>query len=251
MSYEVRLEQFNGPLKKLLELIEARELDVSRVSLASVTGDFIHYVEGLGESADSLVLSDFVAVAAKLLLIKSKVLLPGLEFSEEEEADIAELEKRLGIYRAICSMNLSQMGADMSAALHIHNLWNQKKIRYSKKFLASLREGGVFYPPQRIGPESLAGAMRQIVSVLERILPSREEVQDSMVTLQEKIEELVGRLSESSRFSLNGSFKEEDKQEIVVLFLAVLHMLANRLAEVEQTEDFGEIWIRANGVVNE
>src|SRR5262245_24863161 len=99
--YEVRLEQYSGPLDKLLELIEEKKLEPTQVSLAAVTADFISYVEKLEQEkdVDPGVLADFVVVAARLLVIKSKVLLPGLELTEEEKVDIADLENRLKIYQ--------------------------------------------------------------------------------------------------------------------------------------------------------
>lgn len=254
--YEVKLEQFNGPMHKLLELIEAKEMDVTQVSLARVTGDFIAYVEQMQGEVSSIILSEFVAVASRLLLIKSKILIPNLEFSEEEEADIADLERRLKIYRELCSMNpatfktspSAELGANKSAAFYISDIWRKNSISYSRKFLSSLKDRAVFYPPENIDTKGLEEAMRRVVNALEKILPERMPVEDNIVTLQEKIEDLVSRLAKAGELTFNGSFKEEEKAEIVVLFLAVLHMLANRLASVDQGGDFGEIKVMPNEV---
>jgi len=265
MSYEVRIEQFNGPLSKLLELIEAKELDIALVSMAAVTGDFIRHVESLRAGQDNhgitpngsdpfnaggqtLVLSDFVVVASRLLLIKSKVLLPNLEFSEEEEADIADLERRLKIYRELCSMSPTKLEAGPSAAFYINKLYNEKQISYGKKFLSSLKDKAVFYPSKNITVGNLEREMARVLNALEKVLPPKEAVADNIITLQEKIEELVARLSSSGAMSLDGSFRPEDKEEVVVLFLAVLHMLANHLASVSQEVEFGKIKVVANGL---
>ncbi|PIR88185.1 MAG: hypothetical protein COU10_00540 [Candidatus Harrisonbacteria bacterium CG10_big_fil_rev_8_21_14_0_10_45_28] len=256
MSFEVRTEQFNGPMHKLLELIESKEMDVAQVSLAQVTGDFIAYVEQMNEGVSSVILSEFVVVASRLLLIKSKILIPNLEFSEEEEADIADLERRLKIYRELCSMNpatfktssSAELGVNKSAAFYISEIWNKNSISYSRRFLLSLKDRAVFYPPENTDGKMLEEAMRRVVNALEKILPERVPVEDNIVTLQEKIEDLVGRLAAAGKLTFNGSFKEEEKAEIVVLFLAVLHMLGNRLASVNQDEDFGEIKVAVNKV---
>ena len=108
--YEVKIEQFNGPLDKLLQLIEERKMEVTMVNLAAVTADFIKYVAGLGEKAEPMILADFVAVAARLLLIKSKVILPTLELTQEEEADIHDLEYRLKVYREFKVAGIHQIG---------------------------------------------------------------------------------------------------------------------------------------------
>src|SRR3989344_8157637 len=97
--FEVKSEAFNGPMAKLLELIEEKQLEITRVNLATVTADFIKYIESLGEAVMPDILSDFIVVASRLLLIKSKVLLPNLELTQDEEGDILDLEHRLRIYR--------------------------------------------------------------------------------------------------------------------------------------------------------
>jgi len=114
--------------------------------------------------------------------------------------------------------------------------------------LSSLKDRAVFYPPENTDGKMLEEAMRRVVNALEKILPERVPVEDNIVTLQEKIEDLVGRLAAAGKLTFNGSFKEEEKAEIVVLFLAVLHMLGNRLASVNQDEDFGEIKVAVNKV---
>jgi segregation and condensation protein A len=119
--YEVRLDQFSGPMEKLLELIESQKLEITQVSLAAVTGDFIKHVESLGERAEPTILADFVVVASRLLLIKSKTLLPNLELTEEEQGDIVDLELRLKLYQEF-----------KVASGHIRAMWDQNAIAYSR-----------------------------------------------------------------------------------------------------------------------
>src|SRR5262245_8487868 len=94
MDYALRLQQYEGPLEKLLELIEERKLDVNEISLAEVTDDFLKYLEQLPAVAPAL-LADFLTIGSRLVLIKSKSLLPELPLSAEEESDIKDLERRL------------------------------------------------------------------------------------------------------------------------------------------------------------
>jgi segregation and condensation protein A len=116
MNYELKLEQYSGPLEKLLELIEERKLEVTEISLGQVTEDFLRHLNDLKAKTGALqegdpvehsvrahlrLLVDFIIVASRLILIKSKSLLPGLELSGEEEADIKDLERRLFIYKEL------------------------------------------------------------------------------------------------------------------------------------------------------
>jgi len=100
MKYEVRLEKFNGPLDRLLELIEARQLEITQINLAEVTGDFLKYIESLGSEAGVDVFADFLVVAGKLILIKSKALLPNLDLTEEEKFLLLESDVGEGIFFA-------------------------------------------------------------------------------------------------------------------------------------------------------
>jgi len=95
---ENREKIFEGPLDLLLDLIERQKLKITEVSLAEVADQFLAYLE----KADNIELgqlADFLAVASKLILIKSKALLPMLELTEEEEEDIEELKWRLEEYK--------------------------------------------------------------------------------------------------------------------------------------------------------
>ena len=99
MLYELKLETYQGPLDKLLELVEGKKLEITKISLADVTADFLNFLKKLeSEGANHSLIADFLVVASKLILIKSKVLLPALTLSEEEESDIHDLEARLKIY---------------------------------------------------------------------------------------------------------------------------------------------------------
>ncbi len=238
--FEVRQEAFNGPLYKLLELIEEQKLEITTVNLAKVTEDFIHYIQGLGETIDSAVLSDFIVVAARLLVIKSKVLLPSLELSQEEEGDILDLEQRLKIYREFSAKGGSASGGK-SAAQHIVELWNRNQIGYGRPLLASLGEQSFFYPSKQITTARLENAMVSLFAVLQGLIPEIKHVKMTVITLQEKIAELTQRLTQASTITMKGRASKEEKQEIIVLFLAVLHMLAARTLQVEQTDMFSDI----------
>lgn len=236
--FEVKSEAFNGPMAKLLELIEEKQLEITRVNLATVTADFIKYIESLGEAVMPDILSDFIVVAARLLLIKSKVLLPNLELTGEEEGDILDLERRLQIYREF-----------KSASQHIKNLWDKNQAAHSRPLLSSLGEKSFFYPSKQITQERLVSAMESLFAVLKGLIPETKGVRMTVVTLQEKIAELTRRLTEAANVTVKGKFNKEQRGEIIVMFLAVLHMLANRLAEVEQNDAFGDIVVKKQELV--
>ncbi len=228
-------------MEKLLELIEEQKLEVTQVSLASVTADFIKYVEGLGEQVEAVILADFVVVASRLLLIKSKTLLPSLELTQEEEGDILDLELRLKLYQQF-----------KEASVQIKKMWDKNTVSYSRPLFSSLGDPSAssgrvprfFYPPKGVNAMRLETAMSNLFTVLQGLLPETKKIKITVVTLQEKIAELTSRLSEAAEHNFKGLAGAKSRNEVIVLFLAVLHMLANRLMAAEQGDTFGDITLK-------
>ncbi|MDD5099026.1 MAG: ScpA family protein [Candidatus Colwellbacteria bacterium] len=230
MVYEISLNNFSGPLQKLLELIEERKYEVTTVNLAKVTGDFLDYVRTV-EKSEPRLLADFVAVAARLILIKSKTLIPDLELTSEEESDIRDLELRLKLYR---EFKLAEPG--FSA------LWRRNLIAFAKEPVSAI-ETAVFYPPKGITAESLLIAAS---SLNESLIAQRiEEEKYETVNFEEFVADLSSRISgKMSRFSDLSESKE--KKEVILLFLALLHLLKDSKVSMDQEGQFADIIIKSN-----
>jgi segregation and condensation protein A len=225
-GYELRLGEFKGPLEKLLELIEEKELEITRLNIAEVTADFLSYLDKLEREIEHRELADFVVVAARLILIKSHSLLPHLELSNEEEKEIADLEDRLRFYKEfkIVEENLQ-------------NLWGQY-VSYGRPFLNSLSPG--FYLSQKITPKDLQNSLKELAQGLEEIQRLDEE-EIEMVSMEEKIKEMVVRVQGIVKTSFASLSKDKERSEIVVMFLALLHLLKDSKIIIEQEEVFAEI----------
>ncbi len=243
--FEVKQENYTGPLDKLLTLIEERQIEITRLNLAQVTGDFIAYVQKLEQEKgiEPAVLADFVVVAAKMLLIKSKVLLPSLELTQEEEEEIMDLEERLKLYREFSARGGSALGGE-NASAHLRALWDKNQPMHSREFLASLGGTRFFYPPAKISASDMIASLESLFNLLKDLIPETRTVKNKVITLQQKIAELTKRLQQATQLIVKGLAKKSERQEVIVLFLAVLHMLANRLAEVEQSQHFGDMIVR-------
>jgi segregation and condensation protein A len=232
-AYEVKLEKFSGPLEKLLDLIEERKLEISEISLAEATGDFLDFVKKF-ETVDSRILSDFVAVAAKLVLIKSKILLPGLELTQEEETEIKDLETRLKIYREF-----------KAVSQYIKNLWDRKTAAYSRPLFMALGEGeGIFYPPRGLRMEDLVRVLSNLAQTLSELFDEPKKIKTTVVSLEQKMNELLARFEKAVRQSFGELTKKRPRGEIIVLFLAILHLLRDQVIKAEQKGQFGDIIIQ-------
>ncbi len=231
-NYEVKLQQFSGPMGKLLELIEEKKLEITAISLAEVTADFLRYVKTLEKSAPGLI-ADFLVVAAKLVLIKSKVLLPMLELSKEEEEDIKDLEGRLRIYREF-----------KLASEHIRKLWDKDRPAYARPLFLGLGEQSVFYPPESLKLSDLTRAINNLAAVLKVLLPEEQTIKKAVITIEQKIEELLNRLKAAGQHSFRTMADQKTRNEVIVLFLAILHLLKDRIINVEQGDRFSDIVIQ-------
>ncbi len=231
MEYELKLEQYQGPLRKLLELVEEKKLEITLISLAQVTAGFLEYVGKLktqGEIAPRI-LSDFLSVASKLVLIKSKILLPFLELDKEEEDDIKNLELQLKIYQEL-----------KNAQKLVKDIWSNKPRIFSREFLASSEP--FFYPPKGIVAENIHRAFLRFLGEFEKVFKPVEVINQEMVSLKDKIEEVLSRISgEAANFK---NLHKGAKEEIVVLFLAILQLIKDQLIAVEQLTHFEDIIIK-------
>lgn len=236
MNYQVKTQQFAGPMGKLLELIEEKKLEITAISLAEVTADFLRYVKSLERSAPSLI-ADFLVVAAKLVLIKSKVLLPMLELTKEEESDIKDLEGRLRIYREF-----------KLAGEHIRKLWDRGQTAYSRPLFANLGDQSVFYPPSGLAVSDLAKAIQHLSQALKVLLPDEQTVKKAVVTIEQKMEELLNRFKGASSQSFRNMSEQKSRGEVIALFLAILHLLKDRVINVEQGDRFSDIVIQKPNV---
>ncbi|MFA6365408.1 MAG: segregation/condensation protein A [Candidatus Paceibacterota bacterium] len=246
-DYQLRLEYYQGPLDKLLELIEEKKLEITTISLATVTGDFLNYLEQFkiafssGETIDETsplfnappeLLADFLVVASRLLLIKSKALLPSLVLSNEEETEIKDLEYRLKLYREL-----------KKTQEHVRILWSEQPQIYTREFLVSTEP--LFYPPSGITPEILFTSVLKIVGDLEQLFKPNAVVKNQIINLRQKIQEVITHLS-STPINFSELHAGKGKGELVVLFLAVLHLIKQQLVNVEQGGHFEKIMIAKN-----
>lgn len=231
MTYHIKLEQFEGPLDLLLQLTEQEKLDITRVSLAKIADQYLEYISG---SRDITLahLADFLTVASRLILIKSKALLPMLEFTEEEEEEIKDLEHQLAQYKKF-----------KDAAKNLAEVFDSKKISFSREGFLGL--GVVFYPPENICAEDLQKAFNRVLGEI----PIQEKLEQKMVQEIITLEDKILHLQETLRERVTTSFSQlvanaVDRVEVVVSFLAMLELVKQRLIHVEQGELFSEIRMR-------
>jgi len=240
-DYTVRLPVFEGPLDLLLHLIERNELDITAVSLAAVTDQYLGYVERL-EEVEPRTLAESLAIAAQLMLIKSRLLLPQPEPGEEpDEEDPAEaLARRLAEY---------QQFKQVAAELH---------DRQAK----GLRSFGRITPAPTPDPRldlgdttanDLAQTLQALLAQRPRVASVDRVVKPLRIKLSDQINMLRAALKRRRRIRFHQLVRRaSSRQEVIVTFLAVLEMIKQQRVIVHQDRLFGEITLeRAPETPNE
>ena len=199
------------------------------------------YLEYIGnrENISLENLSQFLSVASKLILIKSKALLPLLRFSEEEEEEIKDLEHQLAEYKKFKDISLK-----------VGELVDAGRICFSRDSYVGFES--VFCPPENIAAEDLKKAFEKVLGGIPILEKLEEDVVKEILTLEDKILHLQATL----RKKVESTFSEmvassKDRIEVVVSFLALLELVKQKVINVEQDGIFQEIRMKHAKVEHE
>ncbi|MBU1043829.1 MAG: segregation/condensation protein A [Candidatus Omnitrophica bacterium] len=234
MSYKIKLEIFEGPLDLLLYLIKRNHLDITNIPIAKVTEQYMQYME-LMRLLDLGIAGEFLVMAATLMHIKSKMLLPPDQTEEEvlEEDPRAELIKKLLEYKKF-----------KEAASFLENKESiQRKVFKRVNPSANVEgEEEIFFETRLF---DLIGAFSKALRDIPKDL-FREIMKDEF-TVEGKIHDLLHTLVEKRKILLNDLFAEsKNKYEVIVTFLAVLELIRQKEIVGAQKGLFGEIFIFLN-----
>jgi segregation and condensation protein A len=229
-SYQVQIDSFEGPLDLLLQLIEKEKLSITQVSLAQVADQYLVYIENR-KGVPLSDLASFLGIAAKLLLIKSRALLPILTFTENEEEAIMDLQIQLELYALF-----------KEAAKNLGGLFEQKQnFLVREKYVG---ETGIYYPPGGITASSLEGVMIEFLGGIEKEQTLPEETLQKVVSLEKRIVDIQKTLAERGKLAFHELTQGNTvKEEIIVSFLALLELVKQKIVTVTQEEQFASITI--------
>lgn len=226
--YQVKLEKFEGPLELLLELIEKEKLSITELNLARVADQYLEYIRD-NQNIHLEHLADFLSVAAKLILIKSRALLPILKFTDEEEEEIGDLAAQLAEYKRFKDISVK-----------IKKLAVENRVCFSKLPYQGIRS--VFYPPEGINAYNLKKYFQKVLSEIPIVSVLQEEIVGEIITLEERISDLEVALRNKVETCFSELVAEaKDKIDVIISFLAMLEMVKQRMVKVEQQELFQDI----------
>jgi len=238
LPLNVKLEVFEGPLDLLLHLIKKNEIDIYDIPIAVITQQYLEYLEMM-KSLNLDIAGEFLLMAATLLHIKSKMLLPPSEEEQTEEGEEAleedpraELVRKLLEYQRFkeAAQELSR-GSLLDRDVFVRRFFEEKLLEGAEEAL--------------VGEATLFDLLEAIQKVLRGIPPEEfQEISLEQLSVKEKILQIMDRIWEAGSVTFNELFTTvTPRREIIVTFLALLELLRLRMIKVYQSESFGMIRI--------
>jgi segregation and condensation protein A len=230
-NYPVRLQNFEGPLDLLLHLIKTHELDIYDIPIALVTQQYLEYLE-LMQELDLDVVGEFLVMAATLIHIKSRMLLPRPDPTQEDP----EEDPREALVRRLLEHQKFKAAAEL---LHEREIQRSAQWGRPDGRIADLA-GEPAEPEIEVDLFSLMAAFRQ---VLERarsrpVVPLPPE----QISIESRVEQLLARLSDTEACGFEDLFADvQTRSGIVVTFLALLEMIRLKLVRAYQQGACGPI----------
>ena len=228
-----KLDTFEGPLDLLLTLIQKNKVSIYDIPIVEITAQYLEAIEGIEDSQLENT-GEFIVMAAQLLLIKSRMLLPKNEEEEDEEDPRAELARRLEEYQKF-----------KEASLEL------RKSEFSSRYMVFRGEEKIKFPiPEYSREHNTSELIDAFNSILARRIrkaaPEKRAfsgiVGREKVSVDDMVEKICKRLSKSKRLSFRSLFlKGDSRPEMIATFMAVLEMIKlNRIRADydENTEDF-------------
>ncbi|MBD3368351.1 MAG: hypothetical protein GF405_09325 [Candidatus Eisenbacteria bacterium] len=236
--YQVRIDAFEGPLDLLLHLIRSQELDIYDIPIAQITDQYLEYLEFM-ESLDLSLAGEFLEMAATLIRIKVRMLLPPPETEGEEEEDPRQdLVRRLVEYKEF--KEAAKVLSEHEVERREHHPRAVDVSRYTDEEPDTeelLRDVTLF---------DLVDALREVLSrVPNRIDVHAVDLEE--VTVEDRIDHLIATVKPGERFTFTDLFEEAaSRPRIIATFIALLELIKRGMLSVIQERVFGEIIVTAH-----
>ena len=233
-AYHVRLDAFEGPLDLLLYLIRKSELNIYDIPIAVITKQYLEYVD-LMQEMNLDVAGEFLVMAATLIHIKSRMLLPRPDPSQEDAGP--EEDPREALVRRLLEHERFKAAAEL-----LHDRETLREAQFTRADASVAGAAGEPYEPElEVDLFSLLSAFRGVLERASR--RPRMVLPPDQISIETRIQQLLDRLSETEACGFEDLFADGDGSRpfMIVTFLALLEMIRLKLVRVFQTGGFGEI----------
>jgi segregation and condensation protein A len=245
VEYNVKIDAFEGPLDLLLHLINSLEVDIYDIPMAQITEQYLLYVHTM-KNLQLDVASEYLVMAATLLAIKSKMLLPkhdegivdeDIEFEEEDPRD--ELVERLVEYRKFKEA-ANELKAREEERGQVFTKPPSDLTEYTDE--ADLKNTEI-----QVSLNDILGAFHKLLRRKKIQRPIQTRITKQEISIEKRMDEIISSLRKvKERTPFTSLFPSDDKEHLVVTFLAVLELMKRKQIVVDQEDNFSEIFVESS-----
>ena len=246
MGIPVKLQVFEGPLDLLLHLIDKNKIDIYDIPIVAITNQYMEYINAM-EKADLNVMSEFLVMAATLLDIKCKMLLPKEENEEGEEEDprqeLVEQLLEYKLYKYMAS-ELKERQMNSEYIMYKDATVPEEVTEYEEPVDMDLLIGDLTLTKLNV---IFKDVMKRQVNKIDPVRSKFGKIQKEEVTVADKLEYITEYAKGHKNFSFRALLsKQSSKTQIVVTFLAILQLMKEGTITIEQEQPFDDILITSN-----
>ncbi|MBF2629714.1 segregation/condensation protein A [Listeria seeligeri] len=239
-----KVDAFEGPLDLLLHLIGQLEVDIYDIPMAEITDQYMEFVHTMQEM-ELDVASEYLVMAATLLAIKSKMLLPKQELEIDYDTLVEEEDPRDAL---------------------VEKLMEYKRFKEAAKELKEKEAERSFYfskPPMDLAEyddgsnvAELDVSLNDMLSAFNKMLrrkklnkPLHTRITSQEISIDDRMDSVMGKLQkqQNHRLRFEELFEEQTKEQLVVTFLAILELMKRKLVEIEQVASFADLYVLGKG----
>ena len=235
MEYEVKINEFEGPLDLLLHLIKKDNISIFDIKIEEIIKQYLDYIEKMKEESLDIT-SEYLVMASELIELKSKMLLPNK--TEEVEEEIEEATNDL-INRLLEYDKYKNMTDDFR---ELENIRGQLYTRESEEILEYKNVDDIDYG---IDLDDLVNAFKKFLEYQEMSKPLNTKIEKKDYSVNERCVDIRKKIKENGTLKFRDLFDIESKEYVVVTFLAILSMARNHELIINQENNFNEITIEA------
>lgn len=246
MGIPVKLQVFEGPLDLLLHLIDKNKIDIYDIPIVEITNQYMEYIEAM-EKEDLNVMSEFLVMAATLLDIKCRMLLPKEENEDGEEEDPRqELVEQLLEYKLYKYManELRERQNDSEYVMYKEASVPEEVLSYEEPVDLDALIGDLTLTKLNV---IFQDVMKRQVNKIDPVRSKFGKIQKEEVTLPDKLQYVTEYAGNHKNFSFRELLKKQSsKTQLVVTFLAILQLMKEGTISIEQEQPFDDIMITSN-----
>ncbi|HZG60358.1 MAG TPA: segregation/condensation protein A [Anoxybacillus sp.] len=245
VQYSVKIDAFEGPLDLLLHLINRYEIDIYDIPVAEITEQYMAYIHAMQE-LELDIASEYLVMAATLLAIKSKMLLP----KHEEESFDDEIEPFAEDPREELMQRLLEYKKYKEAARELKKREEERALLFTKPpsdLSVYASEMNAQNRPLDVNIYDMLGALSKLLRRKKLQKPLHTKITKQEISIEKRMDEILRELKkEKRRKKFNELFPYYDRGHIVVTFLAILELMKKNLIIIEQERNFADIFISSN-----